>query len=541
MIDLWEHQQQAVDKLGPLGSGMLAFDMGAGKSRTALALAVKWRCRRLLIMCPKSVIRVWPKEFAKCGLSNWLVLPLDEGTVKDRAAKVGASFLCADVDDLGLAVALNYESTIREPMASTLAGLPWDLVVYDECHRIKAADGRQSEVARTTARKVPHRLCLSGTPMPHSVLDLFPQFEVINRDIFGTDFWAFRRRFVVTKEQDMRENPRPFGRKMLDLLNALKPPFTPDERAAAVDRFGEPAVACLERSGHVQPTAQALEYLGHRRIDEMLQDPKTAFMRTAVARYKDVDQAQAAIEPWTCRVMTRDVVDLPPVTHMERLCLLGAKARRAHDQAETELRVEIGDGRSVDTACVFAKLTRCAQIANGFLPAKDDEGETEIIELRDEKAELLADVLSDIPADEPVVIFCRFVHDLQVINAVCEKLGRKCGELSGRRNDLAAWQAGDVLDLAVQIQAGGEGIDASRAHYSIYFSVTFSLKDYEQSLKRTDRPGQQSAVFVYHLLAANTIDERVYAALANRREIVGAVMDGLVKQGRRRKSAYKAA
>jgi len=89
----------------------------------------------------------------------------------------------------------------------------------------------------------------------------------------------------------------------------------------------------------------------------------------------------------------------------------------------------------------------------------------------------------------------------------------------------------------VQIQAGGEGIDASRAHYSIYFSVTFSLKDYEQSLKRTDRPGQQSAVFVYHLLAANTIDERVYAALANRKEIVGAVMDGLVKQGRRRKSA----
>lgn len=64
-IPLWAHQQAAVDQLTPLGSGGLWFEMGAGKTRAALALAADhWDCRRVLVICPKAVVRVWPKELA---------------------------------------------------------------------------------------------------------------------------------------------------------------------------------------------------------------------------------------------------------------------------------------------------------------------------------------------------------------------------------------------------------------------------------------------------------------------------------------------
>lgn len=539
MIDLWAHQQDAVDKLGPLGAGYLALDMGCGKSRTALALGVDvWKCRRILVLCPKSVVAVWPKEFAKCGLEDWMILPLDAGTVAERAERAEAGFLCAEIDGVGLCVVLNYESTIREPMASTLARLPWDLAIYDEAHRIKGADGKQSQVARAIARGVPHRLCLSGTPMPHSLLDLFPQFEVVDSSILGTDWWAFRRHHVVSKEDAAREKARGYGKKRLDELNALQLPLSPGARKAAVMRFGEDALACKERVGTVKPTAAALEALGNRRIDDLVRE--NPWWRTAVERYQNEDELQAKIEPHMCRVMTRDVMDLPPVTHLERLCLLGAKARRAHEQAEQELRVEIGDGKGVDTACVFSKLTRCAQISNGFLPVTDDDGNREIVEVGREKAELLAEVLADLPTDEPVAIFSWFIEDLRIIGEVCEKAGRPYLQHGGDRSEMGRWQAGEGNVLGVQIQKGGVGVDLTRARYQVYYSVTFNLGDYEQSLKRLDRPGLRDHLFVVHLLAAGTVDERVYAALANRQEIVGAVMDGLAREskasGRKRRT-----
>ena len=93
-------------------------------------------------------------------------------------------------------------------------------------------------------------------------------------------------------------------------------------------------------------------------------------------------------------------------------------------------------------------------------------------------------------------------------------------ELSGRENNLEAWQQGGADILGVQIQAGGVGISLVRARYCIYYSVGFSLGDYEQSLARVHRPGQNQSVIYYHLVAGGTVDEKVYDALQKRRKVI---------------------
>jgi SNF2 family DNA or RNA helicase len=174
---------------------------------------------------------------------------------------------------------------------------------------------------------------------------------------------------------------------------------------------------------------------------------------------------------------------------------------------------------------VLVKMLRCQQVASGFCFVQEgpmEEGE--ISELNTAKADALADILEDIgPA--PVVVFCVFKHDLDVIQATAERLGRKTFELSGRRNELSEWQKrGGVL--AVQIQAGAEGVDMTKANHAIYFSLPHSLALYNQSRARLYRPGQKHPVSFIHIIADKTIDAYMYHALEAKEDIITKIKAG---------------
>jgi SNF2 family DNA or RNA helicase len=127
------------------------------------------------------------------------------------------------------------------------------------------------------------------------------------------------------------------------------------------------------------------------------------------------------------------------------------------------------------------------------------------------------------------VVFCNFRHDLDAIGRVAAKLRRTSYELSGRVNQLAEWQEkGKELGaiLVVQIQAGAEGVDMTQACHAIYYSLPYSLALYNQSRARLYRPGQKRPVSFIHMLAKNTIDEGIYAALERKEEIIDQIKAG---------------
>jgi SNF2 family DNA or RNA helicase len=140
------------------------------------------------------------------------------------------------------------------------------------------------------------------------------------------------------------------------------------------------------------------------------------------------------------------------------------------------------------------------------------------------KQKLLADTLEDIGADEPVVVFCRFTADLLAVHEACGEMGLTSMELSGKRSELKSWQEGGAQVLAVQIDAGSEGVDFTRARYSIFYSVGYSLGKYDQARKRTHRPGQVKPVTHIHLIARATVDVKIMRALERRADIVNAIL-----------------
>lgn len=220
----------------------------------------------------------------------------------------------------------------------------------------------------------------------------------------------------------------------------------------------------------------------------------------------------------------RDVLDLPEAVHNTREVELEPKTLRVYKNLEHDFYAWIDEGKEVTVSNALAKILRLQQVTSGHIPTDDGD----LVTVGYEKAEALADLFEDIPAEEPIVVFCRFRHDLDIIKQTAEKAGRSACELSGRLNQLAEWQTGKFNVLATQIQAGGVGVDLTRACYCIYYSVGHSLGDYEQSLARTHRPGQQRTVFYYHIIASGTIDEKVYKSLQMKKDIVRAILDGEV-------------
>ena len=90
-MQLWQHQQDALDAIGDAPGFMLAMDMGTGKSATAIAALEQRGCQSVLILCPKSVASVWPGQFAKHAGQRWQATVLADGTMKRRRAQLEAA------------------------------------------------------------------------------------------------------------------------------------------------------------------------------------------------------------------------------------------------------------------------------------------------------------------------------------------------------------------------------------------------------------------------------------------------------------------
>lgn len=237
-----------------------------------------------------------------------------------------------------------------------------------------------------------------------------------------------------------------------------------------------------------------------------------------IVRYKDLDLMAEAMSDLTYKV-GRDVLDLPPVVQTERYVTLSHTARKAYDSMEADMVAEIGAADDVDFVVAqntLTKLLRLAQVASGYLPSSDGKS----VALDTGKYDALLDILEDV-GDVPVVVFCRFHTDLDAVHAACAERHITSVELSGRRRQLSAFQAGDAMVIAVQIQSGEAGIDLSRASTVVYYSIGYSLGDYQQSLARMERKGKADALLCVHIIARGTVDDgHIHPLLKKKQSVV---------------------
>lgn len=247
------------------------------------------------------------------------------------------------------------------------------------------------------------------------------------------------------------------------------------------------------------------------------------FQGKEVKGYKNLDELRSRFALLAHTVTENDLNELPPTRHIPLPVALGPKALKAYNDLDENFCTEVAGG-FVTATNALARIIRLQQVTSGY--TKTEDGVEHII--GDEKKVALIDLLDGIDPHEPVVVFCLFHHELEVIKAAASEAGRPARELSGRLNQLSEWQnapteLGSVL--AVQVRAGSLGVDMTIARKVIFMSQTWSLGDYEQALKRSHRTGQDKPVTYWHLLVQNSIDVEVYEALQAKDDVVVRVID----------------
>lgn len=225
---------------------------------------------------------------------------------------------------------------------------------------------------------------------------------------------------------------------------------------------------------------------------------------------------------------SEDVLDLPPILHVEVPVELTAKEASVVVQLEKDFCAEVEAGKFVTPNNAMVSLLRILQSCQGYVRI-DDESKATRIDEHPSKQAAFAEMLEDI-GGEPLVVFCRFRSDIDCVIEACHRHGRTYSELSGRIDSLAEWQSGKTQVLVAQIQSGGIGIDLTRASLGCFYSMTHSITEWIQAIARLHRPGQKRHTRFFSLISTlrgkTTADGRVYEALSNKREVIDDILRG---------------
>jgi len=187
-VDMNPHQVDAAlfALASPLSKGvMLADEVGLGKTiEASLVIAQRWaeRKRRILLIVPASLRKQWSQELAeKFSLPSAII----EAKSHREARKAGVSM---PFDREGEIVITSYEFAAGK--ADEIAHLHWDLVIYDEAHRLRNVYKQGTSVRAKKLREATKRffkLLLTATPLQNSLMELYGLVSVIDEHHFGDE------------------------------------------------------------------------------------------------------------------------------------------------------------------------------------------------------------------------------------------------------------------------------------------------------------------------------------------------------------------
>ncbi len=180
-----------LERLG-LG-GILADDMGLGKSATILALLLHQGAGAAeggptLLVCPMSLVGNWQREVRK--FAPTLRIHVHHGAERPRGKAFTSAVRNADL------VITTYALAARD--ATALAAVSWRRIVVDEAQAIKNAATRQASAVRALPAR--HRIAVTGTPVENRLADLWSLMEFANPGLLGTAT-VFRAKFAEPVER----------------------------------------------------------------------------------------------------------------------------------------------------------------------------------------------------------------------------------------------------------------------------------------------------------------------------------------------------
>lgn len=216
--------------------------------------------------------------------------------------------------------------------------------------------------------------------------------------------------------------------------------------------------------------------------------------------------------------------DLPSITESSVVVELSASERAIYDSLEQRFWATIADGDTGEEILLqavndLAKSTRLRQIVSDIsilAPGKVGSKVAATVEL-----------VSDLEPEQVVVL----TWSRAATEAIAGQLG--CEYVHGgvtpqnRTAFLESFRRGDKRVIVGTLSVLGEGIDGLQvARHVVLHDRDWTPARNEQAIARIRRSGQVSdAVFVWHVVAADTLDQVIERALAAKVDVISALLE----------------
>jgi len=248
-------------------------------------------------------------------------------------------------------------------------------------------------------------------------------------------------------------------------------------------------------------------------------------------RGDDVRRAQLVrrIRPFILRRIKADVAtELPPKHTILRRITLAPAQREFYETIRGTLydkvRAEVAEhslaaSRIVVLDALLKLRQACCDPQLVKLPSAQQ------VKVSSKLDDLLGMLAEMIPEGRRVLLFSQFTSMLDLIKPKLAEANIRFVELRGDTRDRAepvrAFQNGEVPLFLISLKAGGRGLNLTAADTVIHYDPWWNPAVEDQASDRAHRIGQTKSVFIYKLIAADTVEERIVELQQRKAELAG--------------------
>ena len=239
------------------------------------------------------------------------------------------------------------------------------------------------------------------------------------------------------------------------------------------------------------------------------------------------DELTRRIHSIAYRATKAECLDLPETTEIVRSVELEPQARRLYQQLVRDSFAQINGGE-ITAANVLTRLLRLSQLTGGFL--RGDEG-NRAERVSNAKLDALSDIIDSVAQEGgKLVIIARFLPEIDAITAMLERkvIGYSLitGAVKDRDEQVRRFQTNPDMTVFVgQIATAGLGITLTAADKMVFYSLDYSMSNFEQAKARIHRVGQRNPCTYLYLVAENTVDAKVLKALRDKADLARILID----------------
>ncbi len=241
------------------------------------------------------------------------------------------------------------------------------------------------------------------------------------------------------------------------------------------------------------------------------------------------DQLRRLVQPFILRRRKEAVLqELPPKTEINLTVELSSEERALYEALRRQAVEEISSAAApAQRMIVLKQLTLLRQAACHPRLVRP------LSQLPSAKLELVGETILELIANgHKALVFSQFVKHLALVEAWVQAAGISYCYLDGstpggkRQQEVERFQRGEADLFLISLKAGGTGLNLTAADYVLHLDPWWNPAVEDQASDRAHRIGQERPVTVYRFVSASTIEERILALHAEKRDLADQILSG---------------